>query len=103
MSNDVSPKYDRHAEGTRFLMLCHCAKGSIGRKVEEHKMMKAATAFLLILASLSFVSEANAVVCARGVVRAGCAGPNGAVVARRPVAPVVRPVCTIVNGVRVCR
>ena len=60
-------------------------------------------------------NEANAVVCARGVVRAGCAGPNGAVAVRRPVvvAPVVRPVvvapvvvapaCAWVNGVRVCR
>jgi len=44
----------------------------------------------------------------RGVARAGRAGPNGAVVATRPaatapaavVAPVVRPACTIVNGVR---
>jgi hypothetical protein len=33
--------------------------------------------------------EASAVVCARGVYRAGCAGPHGAVVAGRPV---VRPV-----------
>lgn len=66
-------------------------------------------------------TEASAVTCARGVVRAGCAGPNGAVVVRRPVvaapvvvAPVVvapRPVvvvpvtprCRYVNGVRVCR
>jgi len=57
-------------------------------------------------------TDANAVVCAAGVVRAGCAGPNGAVAVRRPVAvaPVVRPVvvapvagCRIVNGVRVCR
>ncbi|WP_441471084.1 hypothetical protein [Bosea sp. RAF48] len=54
-------------------------------------------------------TEASAVVCARGVVRAGCAGPNGAVVARRAVAPravVVAPVrrgCAIVNGRRVCR
>jgi hypothetical protein len=58
-------------------------------------------------------TDANAVVCAAGVVRAGCAGPNGAVAVRRPVAVapvVVRPVvvapavgCTIVNGVRVCR
>ena len=31
-------------------------------------------------------TEANAVVCARGVYRAGCAGPRGAVVAPRPVA-----------------
>ena len=29
--------------------------------------------------------EASAVVCARGVYRAGCAGPNGAVVVGRPV------------------
>jgi hypothetical protein len=61
-------------------------------------------------------TDANAVVCAKGVVRAGCAGPNraavvgpggaavagpnGVAVARRPVAacPYV-----IVNGVRVRR
>ncbi|WP_284313754.1 hypothetical protein [Labrys miyagiensis] len=50
-------------------------------------------------------TSANAVVCARGVVRAGCAGPRGAVVVRKPVAvaPVVRPRCAIVNGRRVCR
>jgi hypothetical protein len=43
---------------------------------------------------------ASAVVCADGVVRAGCAGPNGAVVVRKPV-----KVCktTIVNGVKVRR
>jgi hypothetical protein len=39
--------------------------------------------------------EASAVVCARGVYRAGCVGPRGAAVVRRPVvAPrvaVVRP------------
>ena len=49
-------------------------------------------ALLLVLATFlgvaAFVSEANAVVCAKGVYRAGCAGPRGAVVARRPV---VRP------------
>jgi hypothetical protein len=70
---------------------------------------------MLTLAVLGFAAafvpdEANAVVCARGVVRAGCAGANGAVIVRRPVvvAPVVGPVvvapaCTWVNGVRVCR
>ena len=68
---------------------------------------------------LSGVSDAHAVACARGVYRAGCAGPNGAVVARRPVtvaprpvvvAPARRPVvvapahgCRWVNGVWVCR
>ncbi|MEY9389683.1 hypothetical protein ABIF93_007940 [Bradyrhizobium japonicum] len=72
-------------------------------------MTKICAALLLILATLGVAREADAVVCARGVVRAGCAGPNGAVVAPRPavsapvVAPVVRPACAIVNGVRVCR
>jgi hypothetical protein len=37
---------------------------------------------------LASVEEANAVVCARGVYRAGCAGPHGAVAVRR--APVHR-------------
>ena len=31
-------------------------------------------------------STASAVVCANGVYRAGCAGPHGAVVVRKPVA-----------------
>jgi hypothetical protein len=47
----------------------------------------------LVIASTVDVPSANAVVCARGVVRAGCVGPHGAVVARRPVGAVaVRPV-----------
>lgn len=63
---------------------------------------------LIGLTVVAIPVEANAVVCARGVVRAGCAGPNGAVVARRPAprAVVVSPApvrCTIVNGRRVCR
>lgn len=64
---------------------------------------------ILALAAVLAPTEASAVVCARGVVRAGCAGPNGAVVARRPLAPravVIAPVrrgCAIVNGRRVCR
>lgn len=71
-----------------------------------------------LCATLVNISQANAVTCANGVYRAGCAGPNGAVVAKKPavVAPpkavvvvpaqpvVVTPKhCHIVNGVRVCR
>ena len=65
--------------------------------------------YLLIIASALFAfgatmtfesTEANAVVCARGVVRAGCAGARGAVVVRKP-AVVCRTV--VVNGVRVRR
>ena len=68
--------------------------------------------FLALLALLSFsatmtlpTTDANAVVCAAGVVRAGCAGPRGAVVARRPVVrvPAVRCTYVVVNGVRVRR
>jgi hypothetical protein len=43
--------------------------------------------FLLVTAITLFVlataTDANAVVCAKGVHRAGCAGPHGAVVAHR--------------------
>lgn len=55
-------------------------------------------------------TESSAIVCARGVVRAGCAGPNGAVatgpagaaaVVDRPVAPVYRaPAAGVVVGPR---
>jgi len=46
------------------------------------------------LAATIFAADANAVVCARGVYSAGCAGPRGAVV----VAPPVRH-CAWVRGV----
>ncbi len=45
-----------------------------------------AAAALSFSATMTFeTTEANAVVCARGVVRAGCAGARGAVVVRKPV------------------
>ncbi len=49
------------------------------------KKALAATAAALITmgAAVASISEANAVVCARGVYRAGCAGPHGAVGVRR--------------------
>jgi hypothetical protein len=50
--------------------------------------------------------DAHAVVCARGVYHAGCAGPNHAVAVRRPaVAAPHRGVCRrygVVGGVRRC-
>jgi len=72
--------------------------------------MKTVVSALLAFGLLAgTVAEANAVVCARGVYRAGCAGPNGAVVAHRPYgyagAAVVRPgVRCYVNryGRRIC-
>jgi hypothetical protein len=54
----------------------------------------------LALIPLLTASDANAVVCARGVYRAGCAGPSGAAVVRKPAAA-CRTV--IVNGAAVRR
>jgi hypothetical protein len=60
-----------------------------------------AAAILAFGATVTFeATDANAVVCARGVYRAGCAGPRGAAVVRRPV---VACRWVIVNGVRVRR
>jgi hypothetical protein len=73
-------------------------------------MKKALLAMFALGMIVADIPAANAVVCARGVYRAGCAGPNGAAVVRRPVAVAPRPVvvapaphCYIRAGVRVCR
>jgi hypothetical protein len=60
-----------------------------------------AAAVLAFGATMTFeTTDANAVVCARGVYRAGCAGARGAVVVRHPVA---RCRSVLVNGVYVRR
>ncbi len=47
-------------------------------------MKKIAILGLVLAGSLSvFATEASAVVCAKGVYRAGCVGPNGAIAGRR--------------------
>lgn len=47
---------------------------------------------LLLIAGLVslYATPSHAVVCADGVYRTTCAGPNGAATVRRPVAPVYR-------------
>ena len=61
------------------------------------------SALLGFAATMTFeATDANAVVCAHGVYRAGCAGYRGAVVVRHP--PVVAGCRTVmVNGVWVRR
>jgi hypothetical protein len=49
-------------------------------------MIYASLIFMVCLAMTISAADANAVVCARGVYLAGCAGPNGAIVVRRPYA-----------------
>jgi hypothetical protein len=57
-------------------------------------MRRFAFAVIIVLGGLTATHQANAVVCANGVYRAGCVGPNGAAVVRKapvaPVAPVYR-------------
>ena len=61
-----------------------------------------ASALLAFGVTMTFESsDANAVVCANGVVRAGCAGPRGAVVVRNPAVVACRWVW--VGGVKVRR
>ena len=60
-------------------------------------MKYAVSLFMVCLAMTIFAADANAVVCAAGVYRAGCAGPRGAVVVHHPVH------CAWVNGRKVCR
>lgn len=58
-------------------------------------------AALAFATTLSFApTTANAVVSARGANHAGCAGPNGAVVARKPAVTCTR---VLVNGICVKR
>jgi hypothetical protein len=71
------------------------------REINMRSFVLLAFAVLAFGATMTFEStDANAVVCARGVYRAGCAGYRGAAVVRRPVAA-----CrwVSVNGVRVRR
>ncbi len=61
-------------------------------------MKKLVLGFLALGMLTAEIPAANAVVCARGVHRAGCVGPHGAAVVHRPA---VR--CYYRAGVRVCR
>jgi hypothetical protein len=72
------------------------------REVNIRSFLLIASAVLAFGATMTVEStDANAVVCARGVYRAGCAGARGAVVVRRP--PVVACRWVWVGGVKVRR
>ena len=72
------------------------------------KLSKKRVLLLLGLTALTLsatVPEADAIVCARGVYRAGCVGPGGAVVVRRPYygGGGYHHGCFWRAGVRICR
>jgi hypothetical protein len=73
------------------------------RETNMRSFLLFASAILVFITTMTFeTNDANAVVCARGVYRAGCAGARGAVVVRHP--PVVAACrMVVVNGVRVRR
>ena len=56
----------------------------------------------IVLIQAAVVPSAEAAVCARGAYRAGCVGPHGAVVVRRPIHPHQHG-CSWHAGVRICR
>ena len=47
-------------------------------------MKHAVLAVMVGLGTLALAHQSHAAACAKGVYRAGCAGPNGAAVVRRP-------------------
>ena len=61
-------------------------------------MKQTAFGLLIALGALALAQPSHAVVCANGVYRAGCAGPNGAAVVHKPVHR-ARPPVTCANGV----
>ena len=72
-------------------------------------MKTIAVAVLMVGMFIGTVSEAGAAVCARGVYRAGCAGPHGAAVVHRTapiatIAPAGASACAKNSGAgeRVC-
>jgi hypothetical protein len=50
----------------------------------KSKILAAAAVIIVIGTTFASMDDADAVVCARGVYRAGCAGPRGAVMVHRP-------------------
>jgi hypothetical protein len=63
-------------------------------------MKQVAFAAVIAIGTFAFAQQSHGAACVNGVYRAGCAGPNGAAVVRKP-APVYRakPAVSCANGV----
>jgi hypothetical protein len=66
----------------------------------KHPIKYVVLAAMVAVAPLALAQQSHAAACANGVYRAGCVGPNGAAVVRKP-APVYHPKrpVTCANGV----
>ena len=76
----------------------------------RYEIRNFALAVMLAGGMLAFATQSHAAACANGVYRAGCVGPNGAAVVRKPVKPAVscakgpyRAGCVGPNGAAVVR
>jgi hypothetical protein len=75
-----------------FALVSIYRRQSLGEKEESDMKYLALASLVLFLFAATFtvlvttLTDASGVVCARGVYRAGCAGPHGAVTAHRTVA-----------------
>ena len=68
----------------RQRMTIHAAAANFIRNQPRKTSVRNFTAIALALCAILTAPAAYAVTCANGVYRAGCAGPNGAVVGRKP-------------------
>ena len=68
--------------------------------LRELKIKRLAPAVMVAVGTLALPQQSHAAACSNGVYRAGCVGPNGAAVVRKP-APVhrARPPVACANGV----
>jgi hypothetical protein len=100
MDLTASPSRSAHERATRIRRTLSEHQPTEVREINMRSFLLIAAAVIAFGATMTVEStDANAVVCARGVYRAGCAGARGAVVVRRPPAVYCRWVW--VGGVKI--
>jgi hypothetical protein len=56
-------------------------------------------ATMVMAGMLALAPQSRAAACANGIYRAGCVGPNGAAVVRKPPGYLAKPAVSCANGV----
>jgi len=64
----------------------------------SHAIRHLSLAVIITAGALALATQSHAAACANGVYRAGCVGPNGAAVVRKP-AYRAKPAVSCANGV----